>query len=178
MPTTSPDNLYYPDEGTQITPLQTILANMQTSTQNALNQLRIDAAPLVYTDTGWTLSGLNANTPAFTGIADSNGRTTALGGGMRKWGPVIELRFRVTKGTGTITANAQGNIGDATCATISNTAYRPAGTVYTLFDYGPGLGSGAARIGTDGTVVLTDFYPNAKIEPGRQIQIDAFYFAG
>jgi hypothetical protein len=178
MPTTSPDNLYYPDAGTSITPLQTVLASMQTSTQNALSQLRIDAAPATITDSGWTLAGITANAPAFTGMSDSMGRTSALGGGMRKWGPLVELRFRVTKGSGTITANDQGNVGDATVATITNATFRPAGTKYFQFDYGPGLGSGAGRVGTDGTIVITDFYPKGKIEAGKQIQVDASYFVG
>jgi hypothetical protein len=178
MPVTSPDNIYYPDGDTKVAPLQTIFATQATSVQNAFTALRIEAAPQVYTDSNWTLSGLTANAPAFTGMSDSNGRTSSVKGGVRKWGPMVELRFRVTKGSGTITASDQGNVGDATVATITNAAYRPAGTVYTIFDYGPGLGSGAARIETDGSVVITDFYPKAKIEAGKQIQIDAVYFTG
>lgn len=178
MPTTSPDNLYYPDDNTTIAPLQTVLATMQTSTQTALQNIRTATAPATITDGGWTLSGLTPNSPAFTGMSDSQGRTTSIKGGMRKWGPLVELRFRITKGSGTITANDQGNVGDATVANITNPNYRPSGTKYAQFDYGPGLGSGAARIESDGSVVITDFYPKAKIEAGKQIQIDAMYFVG
>jgi hypothetical protein len=178
MPTTSPDNIWYPADTDSVSPLQLLFSNQATSVQNALTQVRIDATPAQYTDSSWTLAGLSANSPAFTGLSDSQGRTTGIKGGMRKWGPVVELRFRVTKGSGTITANDQGNLGDATVANIGNAQFRPAGTVYALFDYGPGLGSGAARIETGGGIVITDFYPKSKIEAGKQIQIDAMYFAG
>lgn len=182
MPTTSPDNLYYPDENTDIAPLEAVLAAMQTSNQNAVNKIRTDLAPQIISDSGWTLAGLSV-AAGFSGLSDSQGRATGIKGGMRKWGPLVELRFRVTKGTGTITAGSPtstqpGNIGDVTIATITNTAYRPAGAVYFMYDYGPGLGSGAGRIGSDGVIAITDFYPSGKIEAGKQIQVDAVFFTG
>lgn len=50
MATTSPDNLYYPVGTDGIAPLQTILANMQSSTQTALNGLGTKFPPVVGSD--------------------------------------------------------------------------------------------------------------------------------
>lgn len=177
MPTTANHAIYYPDVNTQISPLASVFAAMANSVDNALSNLENQVQPVTINDSGWTLAGLAVAT-GFTGLSDSQGRTTAVQGGARKWGPIVELRFRVTKGTGNITATAKGNIADVTVATITNSALRPAGTYYGQFDYGPGLGSGAIRVGTDGTVVMTDFYPDGVIEAGRQIQVDAVYFTG
>lgn len=176
MPNTT-RGIYYPDENTLVAPLEAVFAAQAMSMDNALAALETSSAPTTITDTGWSLSGISLAT-GFTGLSDSQGRTTSVKGGLRMWGPLVEARFRVTKGTGTITANASGNIGDVLIATITNAAMRPAGTVYAQFDYGPGLGSGALRIGTDGTVVLTDFYPNGTIIAGNQIQADAMFFTG
>lgn len=178
MPNTTPDNIYFPDDSTEVDDLAGIFAAQAASVQAALAALRVASAPVPIVDTGWTLTGLNVAT-GWSGITDSNGNSgTVIKGGMRKVGNDTELRFRATRSGGALTANAQGNIGDTLVATINNTAFRPAGTVYATFDLGPGKGTGGIRIGTDGSVFVVDAYPSAKINSGDQIQVSARYFTG
>jgi hypothetical protein len=179
MPNTSPDNIYYPDNQTTVDDLAGLFAAQATSVQAALATIRTALAPVPVFDSGWTLNGL---TPAagWTGIADSSGNsgTTSLRGGMRKIGSHVELRFRATRSGVTLTANNQGNIGDNIVCTINNTAFRPAGSVYATFDFGPGVGTGGCRVEADGNVYIVDAYPNATIAGGKQVQITANYFTG
>lgn len=180
MPNTTPDNIYYPDDSTEVDDLAGIFADTATSVQAALASIRsgVSAAQPAITDTGWLLTGLNVAS-GWTGIADSVGSSSApLKGGMRMIGNHVELRFRATRSGATLTANAQGNFGDNVVATINNTALRPAGNVYASFDIGPGTGMGGVRIEPDGTVNVVDAYPSAKITSGLVIQVSANYFTG
>lgn len=178
MPNTTPDNIYYPDDATEVDDLAGLFSAQATSVQAALAAIRTSLAPTPTTDTGWTLSGLTV-AANWSGLADSVGNTgSGLKGGMRKIGNHVELRFRATRGGTTLTANAQGNIGDTLVCTINNTAFRPSGNVYAIFDFGPGMGTGGCRIEPDGTINVVDAYPSAKIAPGNIIQISANYFTG
>jgi len=179
MPNTTPDNIWYPDNQTEVDDLAGLFAAQATSVQAAFASIRTALTPVPISDSGWTLNGLTLAT-GWTGIADSSGNSgsTALKGGMRKIGQHVELRFRATRSGVTLTANTLGNIGDNIVCTINNTAFRPAGSIYATFDFGPGVGTGGCRIESDGNVYIVDAYPNAKIEGGKQIQITANYFTG
>jgi hypothetical protein len=177
MPNTTPDNIYYPDDSTEVDDLAGIFADQATSVQAALAAIRTSLAPVPVSDTGWLLTGLTVAS-GWSGIADSVGSTSApLKGGMRKVGSHVELRFRVTRTGAAITANAQGNFGDNLIATINNTALRPAGNIYASFDI-TGTGMGGCRIEPDGTINVVDAYPSAKINSGAIIQVTANYFTG
>lgn len=182
MPNTTPDNIWYPDNSTAVDDLAGLFSTQATSVQAALAAMRAAQAngttAAAVTDSGWQLSGLTV-AANWSGLTDSNGGSgTSIKGGMRKVGSLVELRFRVTRSGATLTANAQGNIGDTLCATINNTAYRPSGTVYALMDFGPGKGTGGVRIETDGQIFVVDAYPSAQITSGTQIQVSAHYFTG
>jgi hypothetical protein len=177
MPNTVPHSVYYPDNNTQVDDLAGLFAAQANSVKAALSQLESDLAPVPVSDTGWTLAGITV-AGGWSGVADANGNASNLKGGMRKIGSLVELRFRVTRSGAALTANAQGNIGDTLVCTINNTAYRPAGNIYSTFDLGPGRGTGGCRIEADGTVNVVDAYPTAKINSGDQIQITAMYFTG
>lgn len=177
MPNTLPDSIYYPDDNTMVDDLAGIFASQATSVQAALSNLRTALAPTPVTDTGWTLAGI---TPAtnFSGIADSMGNSTGLKGGLRKVGNLVELRFRVTRSGATLSAGSNGNVADTLVATITNSALRPSGIVYNLFDIGPGTGSGGARVEPDGSVKIIDAYPNRQIPSGTVLQFQFMYFTG
>jgi hypothetical protein len=178
MPNTTPDNIYYPDDSTAVDDLAGLFADQATSVQAALALLRTSLAPVPVADSGWLLNGLTPAT-GWNGISDSMGNSgSSLKGGMRKVGQHVELRFRATRSGGTLTANAQGNLGDNLVCTINNTGFRPAGSVYATYDFGPGIGTGGCRIQADGTVYIVDAYPTAKIAAGNQVQITANYFTG
>lgn len=178
MPNTVPDGVWFPDDNTAVDNLAGLFSAQATSVQAALATLRAQLAPTPISDSGWTLSGLTV-APNWSGIADSVGNTgSGLKGGMRKIGSLVELRFRVTRTGTTLTANAQGNIGDTLVCTINNTAFRPSGNIYATFDLGPGKGTGGCRIEPDGTVNVVDAYPTATIAAGTQIQVAANYFTG
>lgn len=179
MPNTTPDNIYFPDNSTAVDDLAGLFASQATSVQAALSALRTALAPVPITDTGWTLNGLVPSSPAWVGITDPDGLSgTSVKGGMRKVGNLVELRFRATRGGATLTANSQGNIGDSLLANITNTAFRPAGTVYGTFDFGPTMGTGGFRVQPDGAIYVVDAYPNAKINSGSTIQCGVNYFTG
>jgi hypothetical protein len=179
MPNTTPDNIYYPDNQTAVDDLAGLFAAQATSVQAALASMRTALTPVPITDSGWTLNGLTL-AAGWTGIADSSGNsgTTGLKGGMRKVGNRVELRFRATRSGVALTANAQGNIGDNIVCTINNTPFRPAGSIYATYDFGPGIGTGGCRIESDGNIYIVDAYPTAQIKPGQQIQVTANYFTG
>lgn len=178
MPNTTPDSIYYPDNGTEVDDLAGLFAAQATSVQAALASLRagVAADTPVITDTGWTLTGLNI-APGWTGPQDSLGNTSSLKGGMRKIGNHVELRFRATRSGVTITAGSTGNFGDNVVATINNTAFRPSGNIYASFDM-TGTGMGGVRIELDGTINIVDAYPGASIPAGKIIQVSANYFTG
>lgn len=178
MPNTTPDNIYFPDDSTEVDDLAGLFADQAASVQAALSALRTAVAPVPTADTGWLLTGLTVAS-GWTGITDSMGNSGgSIVGGMRKVGSHVELRFRATRTGATLTANAQGNIGDTLVATINNTGLRPAGSVYATFDLGPGTGTGGCRIQNDGQIVIVDAYPSATIAAGKSVQIGANYFTG
>lgn len=178
MPNTTPDNIYYPDNATNVDDLAGLFAAQATSVQAALAGLRTFATPLPQADSGWTLAGITAATN-WTGITDSMGNSGApLLGGMRKVGNDVEFRFRATRTGATLTANAQGNIGDTLVCTINNTSFRPAGSIYATFDLGPGTGTGGCRIENNGSVYIVDAYPSATIIAGSRVQITSRFFTG
>lgn len=176
MPTTS-NGIWYPDDNTKVDNLAGLFSTMASSINTAINSVGDGIQPVTYTDTGWTLNGITA-AANFSTVTDANGNTTSVKGGMRRWGPMVELRFRIKYTGPLLRADANGNLADKLCATISNTSMRPSGNVYSGFNYGPGKGTGGIRVEPDGTINIVDLYPNAEILTNFVCQIYATYFTG
>lgn len=129
---------------------------------------------LTGTDSNWQLSTITIAAGWGTRTDPSGGTADRGNGGVRRVDQFVELRFRVTRTGATLTSSSSGNIPDTSVGVIPS-AYAPSSTVYGNVHL-PGSALGSVRVQTDGTVVLTDLYPNNTIAAGTVIQVSAFWF--
>lgn len=123
-------------------------------------------------DTGWAFGSNFSLASGWSTLVDPNGvgSGSSLAGGIRLVGKQLELRFRVNRTGSTLTADSSGNLADTLVCTINTAAYQPASPIYDNF-YVIGVRQGTVRLGTDGTVAITDMVPNGTISTGDTVQV-------
>lgn len=136
--------------------------------------VRIDAP-----DTGWSLSPIVAASGWGT-KTDPSGNTSSLTGGVRRYGELVEYRFRLNRSGADVVGTASGNIvGDPTIATVNPSTfpqYVPTTVVEDRFGV-VGVQAGTARMDQTGAITISDIYPNDSISNGSTIQVTLRFLA-
>jgi hypothetical protein len=114
-------------------------------------------------DTGWVSLSVTAS-----------GGYSVTTNQYRRWGPVASVNIVLTRTGGNFTANSAGNVTDTPLCTINTTEVRPSVQTFCLIQ--TTSTSGAALIGINGVVTITDMHANSVIATDDVVRITQTYF--
>lgn len=147
--------------------------SLATAANAAAARTAIQAAPLDATlpaDTGW-VTGILPTTTAWGTAGPMSGAGANEYGG-RIWRGWCTLSFRVPYTGATLTAGSDGNIGDNTITTVSDTRFRPPRNVQGTATVS-GVATWFCRIGKDGVLQLTHGgFPGQALASGAALDIE------